>query len=571
MRIKWIYTAVPLVVWIATAAAGVASDLAADGEADIVAVVNGQPVVTEDVERHLGRVHGAADEGGRSGFDLDRLMIKVVNDILLAQEARAMDLQEEEEVRTKVEAYRVQLATRELERREIAARAQADDDEVRRLFEHQYERATFRVLTAYEEDEAEALRTELDSGTDAATLATEKSVDPYRLRGGLVDNVARIDLQRGVEALVFSLEPGEIGGPVRTDLGWSVVRVESREKADPDRFEPLEAKLGAIVRQTKASELRIELAARLRKEHAVEVDQELVAAIEPNRSPDGRLMPSVSADPAAAVVTVGESHAITAKEYSRALVSRWKGVRNEEAARATAPIVLERLIEARLMEVEAVSRGYDQLPEVARSVRSYETSLLIPIFLEEVVAVGIEVTEVELREHYAAHREEYHRPPRVRLGQITLSSREEAERVAEQLRQGTDLAWLAKRHSTDGFRDKGGDRGWYQVRPDAQEFDRDLLEAPIGTVLDPLGSQDNWLVVKVTDRQEQGIYELEEISGNVRTQAYQLEFLERLDDFIQTLRSRSEIEIREEVLDSMRISGEEGMSDGAGGHVDEGH
>jgi parvulin-like peptidyl-prolyl isomerase len=547
------------------------TDPAASPESPVVAIVNGEAVVAEDVERHLSRIHGSASERLPGGQDLEQLMFKVVNDALIGQEARVLGMDEEPPIPERVKDFRQDRALMRLQKEEILDRAQPTEEEALRLFEEQYRRVSFRVVTAYELAEAEELYRLLEDGADMAVVAKERSVDPYRLRGGLVQSLPRIDLQRGIAGLLFSLEPGQLGGPVQTDLGWSIVRVESFAEADEERFPDLERSLRALVRQRKAIAAAERFSQQLRERIPVEVDDEVVSSIAPERRPDARLVPKIP-DPEAVVARVGEHRIITAADYGQALLRRWKGVRNEVAARAASPIVLQKLIEQQLLMAEALARGYHELPEVIRESRAYETELLITLYLEEVVAAGIEVTDDEKRAYYDERKSEFSRPPRVRLGQITVESREEAEKIADHLRDGADLAWLAMQHSTDGYKNAGGDRGWYVPVPGQKDFNQQLFEAGVGAVLDPFGALDTWIVLKVTDREEQGPYPFDEISGNIRGAVFDQKLVVALDDLITKLRERSEIEIHEDVLSSLNITGrvdqgsEEGGTDSGHGH-----
>ncbi len=544
-----------------------------------VATVNGEELSLVDLERYLGRVHDQADAVRRADFDLDRLMFRLVNDTLLGQEARALGLDREGSIPGQVEAYRQRLATAELERVEIAERARPTDDEVRRAFEQQYPEITLQVVTAYQRQGAEELLAELEAGEvvpearpgdHMTVLARERSVDPYAGRGGRVESVAAIDLQREVAELAKSLAPGELGGPVRTDLGWSVIRLVALEPADPERFPGVENSLRRLVRHRKSQALRAALARTARERRPVTVERQLADSVEAVRLPDARLMPRF-ADPKGIVARIGtgaessEPLQITAEDYRKALLKRWSGVRNAEAALAAAPGVLEQMIEARVLLAEALARGYGARAGTLSAARAFETSLLVPRYLEEVVAPGVEVSREEMEAHYRQHRAEFTRPPRVHLGQITVAGEEEAQRIAGLLRQGTDLGWLARRHSIDRFRDQGGERGW--VEAGSSGFDPRLLDAEPGDVLDPVGSSGNVVVLKVTARQEGEPYSFEEVSGNVRSAVFSRKMRAAIEQLMDTLRERSEIEIDRELLAGMRLGGTlEEAAETAGGH-----
>ena len=175
-----------------------------------------------------------------------------------------------------------------------------------------------------------------------AREARQRSIDPYTLRGGQMVAVPRKDLAPQIGDLAFCLARGELGGPVRTDLGWSIIRVE----AFGDR---------EVVRMRKASAARSAFTKALQDRYPVVVDEAVVTGIRPHRLTDGRLIAQID-DGDAIVARVGTSETITAGQYGKALRNRWAGVRNEEAAMGAAPIVLSRMVELKLMLGEAQAR-----------------------------------------------------------------------------------------------------------------------------------------------------------------------------------------------------------------------
>ena len=59
---------------------------------EALALVNDEAILVNDVERRLMLMHQSASDASRVGFDLDRLMFRMVNDVLIGQEARALGL-----------------------------------------------------------------------------------------------------------------------------------------------------------------------------------------------------------------------------------------------------------------------------------------------------------------------------------------------------------------------------------------------------------------------------------------------------------------------------------------------
>jgi len=521
-------------------------------EPGVVAVVNGEPVYVEDLKRLLEQVHSTVAAGPRSKPDLDRLMYRLVNDTLLAQEARAMGMDQEDPIPSRIAARRESLAIARLEKEEITNRAEARDEEIQQAFAEEYRRITFRILTVREREKAAELRGQIEKGADFATVARESSVDPYAPKGGLVQDLARIDTPHEFQAAVFALEPGALEGPLVTRIGYSIVRVESFAAADPARLDELRPSLRTLVQFRKSDALRADLGTRLRSAHKVVIDEAALAAIVPERLPDGRLMPKIE-NPEAVVARVGD-RTVTAKRLGQALGLRWGGVANEEAARAATAIVLDRLVQGELMAAEALARGYGDTKEAQRALHAAETQLVVSRYLSQVVAADVRVTPEETAAWYERNKESYHRPPRLHLRQITVATEAEAQRLAALIRQGTDVAWLARQHSTDGYKDAGGDRGWVTPKGTGGAFEAALFEAKAGDVLGPNPAPEGFTVVRVEAREEQGIYDYNEISGNVRRAVEDEKVQQAIHAVIQKLRSRSKIEIYEDRVAALQIS-----------------
>jgi peptidyl-prolyl cis-trans isomerase C len=557
------------VLSLALGPAGRAAEPPADDGGAVVATVNGEPLYLQDVAARLGEMHGQVEETRRSDFDLDALVFRLVNDTLIAQEARALEIDREAPLPDRIATRRRELAVARLEREEILSKAEVTDDEVRAAFEELYRRVTLRVATTYEREEAEALLAEVRAGGDFEALARERSKDPYAARGGLVESLPRADLQRAVAEAAFALEPGKPFGPVSTEIGWAVLEVVSFEPPDEERFEAVRREIRDTVRFRKAEAAREALGLLLRERHPVTVHAEAVAAIERERVPDGRLV-ARPPDPTAAVARVGDAE-ITAEAYARALRLRWAGVRNEAAAEAAAPIVLDRMIGEELLAAEALARGYGEAPEALRELHAYETRLLVARYLEDVLAPGIEVTPEEMKAYYEEHRDGFRKPPRVHLAQITVATAPEAARLAGLAREGADFAWLARRHSTDNLAKAGGDKGWVEPRPGVDSGNDALLAAAVGEVLDPVPSGEAFVVYKVTAREERGVYGFEEVSGNVRQALFGQKATAAIDALVRTLRERSEIVVHQEVLAQLAISGSVDEEEGAPGGMTPAH
>lgn len=99
------------------------------------------------------------------------------------------------------------------------------------------------ILVATEE-EAKAIKAQLDSGADFATLAKEKSIDPGAANGGDLGFFGQGQMVAPFEAAAFALtDVGQVSDPVQSQFGWHVIRLEEKRESSPPAFEQVAAQL----------------------------------------------------------------------------------------------------------------------------------------------------------------------------------------------------------------------------------------------------------------------------------------------------------------------------------------
>ena len=83
----------------------------------------------------------------------------------------------------------------------------------------------------------DAIKAELDGGADFAELATNRSDDPSAQRSGLLGWIEEIDGQYGAyyEA-AGEAEAGDVVGPLKSDTGWYLLKVDDRQSAGRDEL-----------------------------------------------------------------------------------------------------------------------------------------------------------------------------------------------------------------------------------------------------------------------------------------------------------------------------------------------
>jgi foldase protein PrsA len=98
------------------------------------------------------------------------------------------------------------------------------------------EQVQIRQILVPDEATARTIIEQLKTGADFALLAQEQSLDESsRANGGNIDwfpqGIGLVPPE--VETIAFSLQPGEIHGPIKTALGFHIIKLENREIERP--------------------------------------------------------------------------------------------------------------------------------------------------------------------------------------------------------------------------------------------------------------------------------------------------------------------------------------------------
>ena len=148
-----------------------------------------------------------------------------------------------------------------------------------------FDSASISRIVVSDEGVARELRAQIvEEGADFHSLARSFSMDETtKLAGGYVGLVTRAGLEAAVEAAIFGAQPGKIIGPVKTDEGWQLIKLESLHPAtlDDTLRETLKSQLFDewLSERRRKAQISIPLLEEM-EESESEVDEEVATAEE---------------------------------------------------------------------------------------------------------------------------------------------------------------------------------------------------------------------------------------------------------------------------------------------------
>ena len=269
---------------------------------------SGLPVRAQDTNPVLAKVNGAEirqsdlavaeEELGPSLQQMDpatrreNLIAFLIDMKIVAKAAETKKVADSSEFKQRLAFARDRLLMDSLLATE--GKAAVTDDAMKKV----YEEATKQVSGEQEvharhilvptEEEAKAIKAELDKGADFAKLAKEKSKDPGAADGGDLGFFTKEQMVPEFSAAAFALEPGKVSDPVKSQFGWHVIKVEEKRDRKPPAFDQVKGQIeNFVVRKAQA-----DYVTKLRGEAKVErLDKKDQPAAPATPAPDAKATP----------------------------------------------------------------------------------------------------------------------------------------------------------------------------------------------------------------------------------------------------------------------------------------
>jgi peptidyl-prolyl cis-trans isomerase C len=151
-----------------------------------------------------------------------------------------------------------------------------------------------RHILVETEDEAKAVKAELDKGADFAELAKKKSKDPGASDGGDLGFFTKEQMVPEFSAVAFSLEPGKISDPVKSQFGWHVIKVEEKRNRQAPPMDQVKGQIETYVTR----KAQAEFVAKLREAAKIERMDKPAEAAKPDAAKEPAKSDSKMAPPA---------------------------------------------------------------------------------------------------------------------------------------------------------------------------------------------------------------------------------------------------------------------------------
>ncbi|MDF2612747.1 MAG: PpiC-type peptidyl-prolyl cis-trans isomerase [Clostridia bacterium] len=203
-------------------------------ENKVLAIVDGRDVTQNDLYELLQNIGQNAgnfqDEEGQK-----QLINELVMQELLYSDALAHGLNQDAEYINALEHMQKTLL-KQYALNKLLTSVQVTDEEVSEYFEshktlfQKPEMARASHILVATKEEAESILNEINNGLEFKEAAKKYSSCPSKAEGGNLGEFTRGRMVPEFDKAVFAMTPGEIAGPIQTQFGFHLIRLESLSK-----------------------------------------------------------------------------------------------------------------------------------------------------------------------------------------------------------------------------------------------------------------------------------------------------------------------------------------------------
>jgi parvulin-like peptidyl-prolyl isomerase len=179
---------------------------------------------------------------------------------------------------------------------------------------------------------------------------------------------------------------------------------------------------------------------------------------------------------------------------------------------------------------------------------------LIQQLISTAVSETGQVTDADIQDFYDDNPEYFDQGQQVAARHIIIltqgmseeeisEARERIESIREELLAGGDFAELAREHSEDGSASQGGDLGMFGRGQMVPEFEQAAFTLDEGEISDVVETQFGFHIIQVTERVDDGMMPIEDVSQSIQLYLGQVRQAEALEEYVDRLREAAEIVI----------------------------
>ncbi len=387
-----------------------------------------------------------------------------------------------------------------------------------------------KMLVAPTIGRAQAALSDLEKGEKFEDVAAKYTVVKSDVRHeiSLDDSLYPI----GVRAILNRTKPGQLTPPMKLDIGYAVMQVQSKD--DPAAvWKSVEDRMAGNLKQQEMKKEMADILARLRSTAKIKIYSQ--------KNKQGQT-----------IYTGAEVNGININMNPRL----FKRQNNPHFAHTmmnaqTLMAALNERINDILYTEEAKARGLQYNPRFREDVRLKREEVLADCYLEAMVGNNT-ATPQDIENYYEKYKKRHEQNRLARISHILLPSESQAETVLSELKKGKDFARLAKEMSLDlPTKNAGGVVGFIDPKTLKEPMKSVIMGMKPGEISGIVKGPAGYEIVKVTEWKNEIVPPLSEIKDEMTNRVLLNKRSDKVTALYKVVYAKHKVEINEQLLKSL--------------------
>ncbi|MEJ2718423.1 MAG: peptidylprolyl isomerase, partial [Deltaproteobacteria bacterium] len=196
---------------------------------------------------------------------------------LFAEAAKAAGMDKEPAIQTRLRYAQTEYLAKEYFRRRLAKAPHVSEKELKDYYKSHISEFTppeeikARHILLKTQAQANRVLQQIKEGKDFAELAKKYSIDPAAAKGGRLELpdgrewLPKGSFEASFDHVLFGIPKGGIGGPIKTQFGWHILKVDDKRQPKARSFVEVRNMIKSRLEDERRSELHKKITAELKQ------------------------------------------------------------------------------------------------------------------------------------------------------------------------------------------------------------------------------------------------------------------------------------------------------------------
>ncbi|GAA0182957.1 peptidylprolyl isomerase [Clostridium sediminicola] len=245
-------------------------------ENKVLALVNGQEITSTELEAALSRIPQDrkayfSNEQGKA-----QLLEQLIAFELFYNDAKDSGLEENEVYKERLELFKRELLA-QVAMENAMKSVEVKEEEIKKFYDENTENfvvpenVSAKHILVDNEEKANEILGEINDGLAFEEAAEKYSSCPSKAQGGSLGSFSKGQMVKEFEEAAFASEIGTITGPVQTQFGYHLIKVEGKSEKSNRNFDEVKNEIRMNLLQSKQGEAYVNHVNELKGKYSVEI------------------------------------------------------------------------------------------------------------------------------------------------------------------------------------------------------------------------------------------------------------------------------------------------------------